>query len=105
MSTAVARSLFQIAGYLILDGFDLGVGMLMVDFMLIDRRPTLKKFNRPTLVIAAEGADDLGMQRKMAGEIAGAQFETVGPAGHAVFLDQPARFNRLLADFVKRVRG
>ncbi|MDB5859482.1 MAG: hypothetical protein JWQ76_3171 [Ramlibacter sp.] len=84
---------------------DIGVGMLLVDFMLIDRRPALKKFNRPTLVIAATGADDLESQRAMAREIAGAQFELVPQAGHAVFLDQPAQFHRLLADFMNRIRG
>ena len=84
---------------------DLGLGMLLTDFMVIDRRPALKKFNRPTLVIASAQADDLEEQRAMARQIAGAQFETVGPAGHAVFLDQPARFSQLLADFVRRIRG
>ena len=83
---------------------DLGIGMLMTDFLVIDRRPALKKFNRPTLVIAAAGADDLDSQREMAKAIAGARFELLPDAGHAVFLDQPQRFEQLLADFAKGLR-
>jgi microsomal epoxide hydrolase len=81
---------------------DLGIAMLMSDFILIDRRPALKKFNRPALVIAAASADDLEEQRAMAKEI-NAQFEAVPQAGHAVFLDQPAKFEQLLADFARRL--
>lgn len=79
---------------------DIGISMLLMDFIIVDRRAALKKFNRPTLVIAARDSDDLEAQRSMAREISGARFEIVEQAGHAVFLDQPARFNRLLADFV-----
>lgn len=82
---------------------DLGVAMLVTDFLAIDRRPTLAKFNRPTLVIAAASADDAGPQRRMAAAISGARFETIADAGHAVFLDQPERFRQLLADFVERL--
>jgi microsomal epoxide hydrolase len=81
---------------------DLGIGMLMMDFVLIDRRPALKKFNRPTLVIAAEGPE-AEPQRAMAQQIADAQFETVAQAGHALFLDQPEKFNALLAQFLARL--
>ncbi len=82
---------------------DIGMGMLMTDFILIDRRPALKKFNRPTLVIAAADSPDAQSQRAMAQQIAGAQFETIAQAGHAVFLDQPGRFNELLAKFLARL--
>jgi microsomal epoxide hydrolase len=83
---------------------DLGVGMLLADFITVDRRPALAKFNRPTLVIAAADAGDLQEQREMARTIAGASLETVADAGHAVFLDQPQRFQQLLADFLQRLR-
>lgn len=82
---------------------DLGVAMLVSDFLSIDRRPALAKFNRPTLVIAAAGADDQGPQRRMAAAIGGARFETIADAGHAVFLDQPERFRQLLADFLAQL--
>jgi len=83
---------------------DLGVGMLLADFLTVDRRPALAKFNRPTLVIAAADAGDLQAQREMARAIDGASLETVADAGHAVFLDQPQRFQQLLADFLQRLR-
>jgi len=84
---------------------DIGISMLMMDFVIIDRRPALKKFNRPTLVIAAAESGELEAQRGMAAQIKDAQFETIDKAGHAVFLDQPERFQALLAAFVKRLQG
>lgn len=84
---------------------DIGMGMLMMDFVLVDRRPALKKFNRPTLVVAAADSPEAKAQAEMAKQIAGARFETIADAGHAVFLDQPARFNELLAAFLARVGG
>lgn len=83
---------------------DLGVSMLVMDFVAVDRRPTLAKFNRPTLVIAAAESDEIDTQREMAAQIKGARFETIKDAGHAVFLDQPERFHELLADFVRRAQ-
>ena len=83
---------------------DLGVSMLVMDFVAVDRRPTLAKFNRPTLVIAAAGSDEIDTQREMAAQIKGARFETIKDAGHAVFLDQPERFHELLAEFVRRAQ-
>lgn len=82
---------------------DIGMGMLMTDFVLIDRRPALRKFNRPTLVIAAADSSEAKSQSEMAQQIAGARYETIANAGHAVFLDQPARFNELLAAFLARL--
>ena len=80
---------------------DLGLAMLMMDFVVRDRRPALAKFNRPALVIASAESGELEAQREMARKIRHARFETVANAGHAVFLDQPDRFEELLAGFVK----
>jgi microsomal epoxide hydrolase len=81
---------------------DVGVAMLMADFIAIDRRAALDKFNRPTLVIAAADSGELEAQREGARRIKGATFEVIADAGHAVFLDQPGRFGDLLADFIRR---
>ncbi len=81
---------------------DLGVAMLVADFVAYDRRPALAKFDRPTLVIASTLSPELDAQRRMAEAIRGARFETVADAGHALFLDQPERFNTLLAGFLRR---
>lgn len=83
---------------------DLGVSMLMMDFVAVDRRPALAKFNRPTLVIAAAESGEIDAQRDMAAQIKGARFETIKDAGHAVFLDQPERFHQLLADFLQQAQ-
>jgi non-heme chloroperoxidase len=82
---------------------DLGTSMLIMDFIAYDRRPTLAKFDRPTLIIAAASSPELDAQREMAKQIRNAQIEIVADAGHAVFIDQPQRFNELLGAFLRRV--
>lgn len=82
---------------------DLGISMLMLDFIAVDRRGTMEKFNRPTLVIAAADSGELEAQHEMARRIRDAKLEVIPEAGHAVFLDQPVRFNELLSDFLRRV--
>ncbi len=80
---------------------DVGVSMLLMDFVAYDRRPALAEFNRPTLIIAAR---DIEAQREMAARIDGAKLEIIADAGHAVFLDQPERFRSLLAAFVEQIQ-
>ena len=82
---------------------DLGITMLLMDFMTVDRRAALPGINRPTLVIAAAGSDELDAQREMASRIPGARLEIIDRAGHAVFLDQPGPFHDVLAEFVRQV--
>jgi microsomal epoxide hydrolase len=82
---------------------DLGVSMLVMDFIAYDRRATLAKFNRPTLVVAAAQSAELELQRAMSRQIRDAKLEIIDNAGHAVFIDQPQRFRTLLADFVQRL--
>jgi microsomal epoxide hydrolase len=84
---------------------DIGISMLMNDFVLTDRRPTLAKFDRPTLVVASAQSGELEAQRQMAAQIGNAQIEVVDQAGHAVFIDQPERFRQLLAAFMQRVKA
>lgn len=79
---------------------DLGIGMLLMDFIAYDRRATLAAFNRPTLVIAASSGEEVAAQRAMAGRIKDAEFKAIDDAGHAVFLDQPQRFGDLLSAFL-----
>ena len=82
---------------------DLGTSMLLMDFIAYDRRPALAKFDRPTLIIASGTSPELDGQREMARQIAGAQIEIIADAGHAVFIDQPQRFNDLLGAFLRRI--
>jgi pimeloyl-ACP methyl ester carboxylesterase len=80
---------------------DLGISMLIMDFIAYDRRPALAKFNRPTLIIASAHADDIEAQRDMSKQIEDARFVVIEDAGHAVFLDQPKQFHDLVAEFVQ----
>jgi non-heme chloroperoxidase len=82
---------------------DLGVSILMMDFIAYDRRAALAKFNRPTLIVAAAQSGELEVQREMSRQIKDAKLEIIDNAGHAVFIDQPQRFRSLLADFVQRL--
>jgi len=82
---------------------DLGITMLLMDFIAVDRRPALAKFNRPTLVIAAASSPELPAQQAMAKAIPNARIATVENSGHAVFIDQPQRFHDLLENFLHEV--
>ena len=79
---------------------DIGVGMLVADMFGVNRTPALKKIDCPTLIIAAAKSDELVRQEAGAKQISHARFEKVEDTAHAVFLDQPDRFDELLTSFV-----
>ena len=81
----------------------IGEAMLVSDLFGVDRTPVLAKIDRPTLVIASGTSQELEAQEKMAARISGSRFEVIQDAGHAVFIDQPEHFDRLLSDFLARV--
>ncbi len=83
---------------------DVGVAMLVADMFGVNRTPAVKKINCPTLIIASAKSDELARQQAIAAEIRGARFEKVEDAAHAVFLDQPDRFNELVKSFVAKLR-
>lgn len=78
----------------------IGAAMLVADLFGVDRTPALAKLNRPTLVIAAASSDELAAQRAMVGRLPQGRIEVVAEAGHAVFIDQPKRFNAILQGFL-----
>jgi microsomal epoxide hydrolase len=82
---------------------DVGVSMLVQDMFAVDRRPDLQKFDKPTLVIASGQSPLLQNQRDMAKALPHGQFVAVDHAAHAVFFDQPERFEALLEDFVTKL--
>ncbi len=82
---------------------DTGVAMLMADMFQRDRRPTLAKFSVPTLVIASSESPLLEAQREMLKTLPSGEFAAVEEAGHAVFHDQPVKFNTLLAAFLAKI--
>jgi pimeloyl-ACP methyl ester carboxylesterase len=82
---------------------DIGVAMLVGDMFGVNRTPSLKKVACPTLIIAAAKSDELARQQAGAKQITHAHFEKVEDTAHAVFLDQPDRFDELVKSFVAKL--
>ncbi len=82
---------------------DTGVAMLMADMFQKDRRPALAKFTVPTLVIASAESNLLDAQKAMLAKLPHGEFAAVEGASHAVFHDQPEKFNALLAAFLAKL--
>jgi microsomal epoxide hydrolase len=80
----------------------IGVEMLNADFG-VDRRPALARIDKPTLIIASGRSGELYEQRAMAEAIPCAHIEVIADASHAVFLDQPERFNARVSAFLDQV--
>jgi non-heme chloroperoxidase len=79
---------------------DTGAAMLVADIFGADRRPGLAKLNKPALVIAASSSPLLDLQKEMAAGIPGARFLAIDEANHAVFVDQPERFDEAVKGFL-----
>jgi microsomal epoxide hydrolase len=81
-----------------------GVAMLIADIFGTDRRPALAKLNKPALVIASASSPLLDAQTEMAASVSGAKFVAVDDSAHAVFIDQPEKFDQALQEFLKTVQ-
>jgi microsomal epoxide hydrolase len=79
---------------------DTAVAMLCSDLFGMDRRPALARIDRPALVVASGLSSSKERQKEMAGKIEGARYVEVEGAGHALFVDQPERFEGLLQEFL-----
>ena len=77
----------------------IGIAMLVADMFGIDRTPALAKIDCPVLIIASSSSEELAEQRAEVKEIRNARFIEIGDAAHAVFLDQPDRFEAALSEF------
>jgi len=82
---------------------DVGVAMLIADMFGANRTPALKKIDCPMLIIASSKSGELARQQAAANQIPHAHFEKVEDAAHAVFLDQPDRFNELVTSFAAKL--
>ncbi len=82
---------------------DIGVAMLIADMFGVNRTPALKKIDCPTLIIASAKSDELARQQAAANQIPHARLEKIEDAAHAVFIDQPDRFDELLKSFVAKL--
>jgi non-heme chloroperoxidase len=83
----------------------IGEAMLVADLFGVDRSPALAKFDRPTLVIASGSSQELDAQKAMASTLPQGRIEVMENAGHAVFVDQPEHFDRLLTTFIAQIDG
>jgi microsomal epoxide hydrolase len=73
---------------------------LVVGAMADDEDATLAKIDKPTLIAVSENPW-LPMYKKMAAEVRGARLEVFSEAGHALFADEPARFDSLIEGLLK----
>lgn len=80
---------------------DTGISMLVQDLFTTDRRAYLKKFDKPTLVIASGQSPLIDAQRQMARNLPKGKFLVIEHAAHAVFVDQPDIFDRTLETFAQ----
>jgi non-heme chloroperoxidase len=83
---------------------DVGIAMLVADLFGSDRRPALAKLNKPALVIASASSPELDAQKEMAARIHGARFLAIEGTRHAVFVDEPERFDQALEEFLQAVQ-
>jgi microsomal epoxide hydrolase len=77
----------------------IGIAMIVADMFGIDRTPALAKIECPVLIIASSKSEELAEQRAEAKAIRNARFVEIGDAAHAVFLDQPDRFEAAISEF------
>jgi non-heme chloroperoxidase len=68
-----------------------------------DFRSTLPRIDRPVLITATTGSPWDRYYEQMAEAIPGARLEWFPDAGHALFVDEPERFNTLLESFLQGV--
>jgi non-heme chloroperoxidase len=72
---------------------------LLLGYFTADYRATLPKIDKPTLICSAKTPYN-GSIVAMQGKIPGAQLEIFDGDGHALFVDDPDKFNAVLEDFL-----
>jgi pimeloyl-ACP methyl ester carboxylesterase len=77
-----------------------GEAMLIADLFGKDRSKAVPKFTVPTLIIASERSAELAQQVDLAKQLPNARVVVVSQAAHAIFLDQPDRFESLVRSFL-----
>jgi non-heme chloroperoxidase len=78
---------------------DTGIA-LFVGGLTQNNTETLGKIDKPTLLAVTENPFTMERYKEMNEKIPGSKME-VFKAGHALFVDEPERFNKLVEDFVK----
>ena len=72
---------------------------LLVGYFTADYRPVLPKIDKPTVVCAAK-SPYMSTIVEMQTKIKGSKLEVFDGDGHAIFVDDPDKFNALLEDFL-----
>ncbi len=75
---------------------------LAVGMLTTDNRPVFGRVDRPTLIVVTPGPFSSSYEA-MHAAIRGSRLETFQEAGHGLFVDEPERFNALMADFLASV--
>lgn len=78
-----------------------GIAMIVSDIFGVDRRPVLTKLKKPTLLIASSESPLIDDEKAMAASIPGAQSVFIEGTGHAVFIDEPQKFDAALENFLQ----
>lgn len=74
---------------------------IWLGFVVSDFRPALARIDKPALIIvAAEGPCGEACE-DMHKRIPGSRLEIMDNVGHALFVDDPERFNTLLENFIR----
>jgi microsomal epoxide hydrolase len=76
---------------------------LVIGAIADDEEATLAKIDKPTLITVSENPW-LPMYKKMAAAIHGARLEVFSDAGHALFVDEPGKFNGLIEEMLPKPR-
>jgi 3-oxoadipate enol-lactonase len=69
----------------------------------LDATPVLAALRVPTLIVVGEedALTPVEESKRMAEVVAGARLEVIPRAGHLANMEQPARFNAVLTDFLE----
>jgi len=79
--------------------------MLIADLFGNDRSVAIPKFTVPTLVVASARSAELAQQVELAKQLPNARIIVVENAGHALFVDQPERFESVVREFLDHPSG
>jgi microsomal epoxide hydrolase len=77
---------------------------LFVGSMATSTRAALQKIDKPTLIVYASSSASNPAYEQMRARIAGSRLERFESAGHALFVDEPDRFNALLDGFLNGLK-
>jgi non-heme chloroperoxidase len=80
---------------------DIGISMLVADIFGADRRPPLAKLDKPALLFASSISPLLEVQKEIAATIPQVKLVIVEGAGHALFIDEPEKFDQTLDAFLR----